>query len=187
MNTENLQATIQTEYNNSKSHFWFFQTPFQEFLMFNILWILLLVLVVIYFFKTIILLFKRKQFGSNIYFLILFLGISILFAFGLYNQNKKTVMYISYPNGISKIRSSIEMFISDAQEANTNVVKYNKEYTYIYLKNNILLLLKQNEKESLLYTELEKLFQKYEYIPVAIIKDNNLKSLSNNDFIRIQP
>ena len=62
------------------------------------------------------------------------------------------------------------MFIDDAKKINTSVKDYDAEYTYVYFKNNILELLKTNEDESELYDELEVLFQKYKYIPTAIIK-----------------
>ena len=69
---------------------------------------------------------------------------------------------------------------------NASVKDYDTEYTYVYFKNNILDLLKTNEDESELYDELEVLFQKYKYIPTAIIKENSLKSLTDGSFIRMK-
>lgn len=186
MDEKNLKATIQKNYTNSSLDVWFFQTPFKEFIFFNILWIILLLLLLTYFLKLISSLIYRKNIISNLSFFVSLCAIAVLFGFGLSNQNKKTLMYISYPNSSEKVSSSIEMFITDAQKINSSVKEFNQEDTYVYFKNNILDLLKKDEKSSVLYNELETLFQKYKYIPVAIIKDNSLKSLSYNDFIQIK-
>ena len=186
MTKQNLEATIQNNYENSPINLWFFQEPFKEFLFFNILWIVLLLLLLTYFLRTISSLYYKKNRMQNVFAFILFAVISILFAFGLYNQNKKTLMYISYPNGSNEVRSSIEMFIDNAQKINTSVKEYDQENSYVYFKNSLLELVKINDKESELYNELEILFQKYKYIPVAIIKDNTLKSLADNSFIHMK-
>lgn len=186
MTKQNLKATIQNNYENSPANLWFFQEPFKEFIFFNILWIFLLLLLLTYFLRIISSLYYKKNRMQNVFVFILFAVISILFAFGLYYQNKKTLMYISYPSGSNQIRSSIEMFIDDAKKINTSVKNYDTEYTYVYFKNNILELLKTNEEESELYDELEVLFQKYKYIPTAIIKGNSLKSLTDANFIRMK-
>ena len=186
MTKQNLNATIQNNYENSPANLWFFQESFKEFIFFNILWIILLLLLFTYFLRTISSLYYKNNRMQNLLIFILFAGMSILFAFGLYYQNKKTLMYISYPNGSNQIRSSIEMFIDDAKKMNASVKDYDTEYTYVYFKNNILDLLKTNEDESELYDELEVLFQKYKYIPTAIIKENSLKSLTDGSFIRMK-
>lgn len=182
----NLEATIQNNYENSPWNLWFFQEPFKEFIFFNILWIVLLLLLFTYFLRIISSLYYKKTRMQNVFVFILFAVISILFAFGVYYQNKKTLMYISYPNGSNEVRSSIRMFIDNAREINKTVKEYDEENTYVYFKNNVLELVKINEKESILYNELEILFQKYKYIPVAIIKDNTLKSLADDTFIHMK-
>lgn len=186
MDKQNLNATLQNKYENSFVKLWFFQEPFKEFLFFNILWIILLLLLLTYFLRSILSLYYGKNRMQNLFSFLLFSIISVLFAFGLYNQNKKTLMYISYPNGLNEIRSSIKIFINNAQEVNSSVKNYNEQYTYVYLKSSVLDLLKKDEKASEFYSELETLFQKYKYIPVAIITENSLKSLTNGDLIRMK-
>lgn len=165
---------------------WFIQCPVQDNLMTNFLWVIIVLVILKHVIQLIFSIFKQKKVVSHLGSILFYLFISVIFAFSNYRNNFQTLMYISYPKSAKPVRSSIEDFINDASITNPNVVEYNRNDTYVYLKKNILRLLQKNSiVSSELFSELTTLFKKYEYVPIAKIEDNTLKSLSNGDFIQI--
>lgn len=132
----------------------------------------------------------NKHLSIRIILLIIIVAIIFCVVSILYRQETETIMYVSYSNDFTYVRNSIEKFITDATMANSSVIAYDKNTTYLYFKKNILNILKSNEnkdsKDSVLYMELQKLLKRYPYLPVAMIDNNTLKSLTFDDFIQMK-
>jgi hypothetical protein len=175
--------TIKIDKEYSKN--WFIQLPFKENIIVNIVWIIILIFLIF----TGISSFSKKYKLLHFSFFVLTITLFILYANIIYTQRISNVMFISYPNDKKEIRNSIEDFITDGTITNPSVVPYDSSTTYVYLKKNILTILadkKKVKKKSVLRNELEILFNKYPYLPVALIKNDTLKSLEDGDFIQMK-
>lgn len=135
----------------------------------------------------------EKKYNSIILLSYIFINI-ILFCFFLgfqykeLNQNE-CIFYRSLPNGEIGVRNSIKNFIEKSYELNPYIIPYNKDYTYIYFTTDFReVLLKTNISQyySQLKDDIDKILKDYPYVPIAIIKDDNLISLINKPFIQLK-
>lgn len=175
--------TLKTNKDYEKN--WFVQFPFKENIIVNIVWIIILIFLIF----TGISSFSKKYKLLHFSFFLLTITLFILYANIIYSQRTTNVMFISYPNDKKEIRLSIEDFITDGTITDPSVVPYDSSTTYVYLKKNIFNILadkKEVKKKSVLRNELEILFDKYPYLPVALIKNDTLKSLMDGDFIQMK-
>jgi len=179
-----MNYTNQLKKIDIKSPSWFVQAPFHHYVLINTFWILLCILLVLSFIS----LFYKKGKRTHLLCFLLLVALFVLFALIVLRQNMNCLLFVSYPNDKKKIRNAIEDFITDATNANASVKLYDPNTTYIYFKQNVLHILANKEKvskKSVLRIEMEKLFQKYSYLPVAFIEDDTLKSLTEKDFIQM--
>lgn len=179
-----MNYTNQLKNIDIKSPSWFIQLPFDDYTLVNTAWILLCILVLFSFIS----LFYKKGKRTHLLCFLLIVALFVLFAYIILRQNTNCLLFVSYPNDKKKIRDGIEDFITDATNANASVKAYDPSSTYIYFKKNVLHILANKEKvseKSVLRKEMETLFEKYPYLPVAYIEKDTLKSLADADFIQM--
>lgn len=179
-----MNYTNQLKNIDIKSPSSFIQLPFEHYTLVNTFWILLCILLLFSFIS----LFYKKAKKTHLLCFLLIVALFVLFAYIILRQNMNSLLFVSYPNDNKKIRNTIEDFITDATNANASIKAYDPSITYIYFKENVLHILANKEKvskKSLLRTEMETLFQKYPYLPVAFIEKDTLKSLADKDFIQM--
>ena len=155
-----------------------------------LLWIFYLIFLFL-FLITIFYSFIKNKTIFIILSLFLQLLIMSLFISYLYfsKKNSNAVFYESLPNDNSIIRNSIQSFIKQAYTLNPFVIPYDKNYTYVYFTYNfqqILLKTSISKHYSQLEEDIDKILKKYPYIPLAIIKDDNLISLMDTPFIHLK-
>ena len=126
-----------------------------------------------------------------IFSLLLQLGLIVIFFFFLSfdKKNSNAVFYESLPNDNSKIRNSIQSFIEKSSELNPFILPYDKNFTYIYFSYNfqqILLKSSISKHYSQLEIDIDKILKKFPFIPLAIVKDDNLVSLMDSPFIHLK-
>lgn len=155
-----------------------------------LLWIFYFIFIFLFLITIFYSFIKNKTFFI---LLSLFLQLLIitLFFFSLYFSKKKSnaIFYESLPNDNSIIRNSIQSFIEKSYTLNPFIIPYNKNYTYVYFTYNFQqILLKTNFSKhySQLEEDIDKILKKYPYVPLAIIKDDNLISLMDTPFIHLK-
>lgn len=155
-----------------------------------LLWIFYFIFIFLFLITIFYSFIKNKTlFVLSSLFLQLLIIILFIFYFYFSKKNSNAVFYESLPNDNSIIRNSIQSFIEKSYTLNPYIIPYNKDYTYVYFSYNFQqILLKTNISKH--YSQLEEdidiLLKKYPYVPLAIIKDDNLISLMNSPFINLK-
>ena len=96
------------------------------------------------------------------------------------------IFFVSRPNDSEQTRASIKDFIETAQEESPAILDYNADTFYVYINKNFenVLLATRIGKISGLQQDMDKIFTVYTYVPVAIIVNDTLISLSGKPFFQ---
>lgn len=155
----------------------------------------LFILFIIYTIYTILFIKNPFEKKSYSFFLLFYIFINIiLFSFFIGFQYKEfyenePIFYRSLPDGNKKIRESIKKFIEKSYDLNPFITPYNEDNVYVYFNidfKEILLKTKISQHYSQLEEEIDKILKDYPYVPIAIIKDDDLISLMNKPFIQLK-
>ena len=155
-----------------------------------LLWSLYFIFIFLFFITFSLFFLKNKNNTIIISLCIQLLWICIFFSFLYFDKkNSKSIFYESLPNDNSIIRNSIQSFLYHASTLNPYILPYDTNTTYVYFTYNfqqILLKTSISQHYSQLEEDIDKILKKYPYIPLAIIKDDNLISLMNIPLIHLQ-
>ena len=96
------------------------------------------------------------------------------------------IFFVSRPTDSEQSRASIKDFIETAQEESPAILDYNADTFYVYINKNFenVLLATRIGKISGLQQDMDKIFTVYTYVPVAIIVNDTLISLSGKPFFQ---
>ncbi len=99
------------------------------------------------------------------------------------------LFFISRPTDKQSVRTSINDFISDAVTESPQIKPYNSDTIYVYITKNFenALLATRVGKISGLQQDMDKILNVYPYVPVAIIDNDSLETLSGNPFLNNTP
>ena len=154
------------------------------------LWSLYFIFIFLFLITLSTLFLKNK---NNTILFSLFIQLLWICFFYLYlyfeKKNSKCIFYESLPNDNSIIRNSIQSFIDKASTLNPFILPYDTNSTYVYFTYNfqqILLKTSVSKHYSQLEEDIDKILKNYPYVPLAIIKDDNLISLMNIPLINLK-
>ena len=95
------------------------------------------------------------------------------------------LFFISRPTDKQSVRTSINDFITDAITESPQIKPYSPDTIYVYITKNFenALLATRVGKISGLQQDMDKILNVYPYVPVAIIVNDSIESLSGNPFL----